>query len=1614
MFRLHGKLKSEKSGEKLSFKFSNFQLLQVPKGWDRLYVSLISVETGKALTKSGKASVRNGNCQWTEALSESIWMSQRDASKEIEECLFKLVVSMGSTKSSILGEATVNLASYRSSKTAIPVSLPLKKCNHGTILQVKIQCLTPRPKFREEQWEDTGSYMEDENVDYDDVESKSDVSDSSLTKSVGSSSSNHLDSSSSGGELHSKDFSFSASGSRYSFESMEGSLGRDSPRNNSTSIANNHIGRQDSTDSQNSYPYGSYSFNDSSKSNLSSFNSKVSTSRSSLQNQRDESNRVYRSVASSPLRNAGSSKDLLEAAEVTIEELRAEARMWEQNARKLMIDMEKLRRDLSDQLNRQESLEIEVTESRTECDGLKQQIEEMKFLLEESIGKQKSAETLNYQAKEMDDLQKQLEDEVKFQKESNADLALQLKKTQESNIELVSILQELEDTIEKQKKEIANLSKMQSEDKNLGKYGLGFEENGEIKPNEEVPVKDISKVSCDSYLEVEHELVNLPSGLEPDGERDLELEIQKLRESAKNLESTIQFLEKSLEEKTCELEDERSLKTQTLMDFEAQWRDKLSVKEEKIINLEARLSEALKADGLENADNNNLMKEVEVLKQRIEELEKDCNELTDENIELLLKLKESKGDLPGCGASSNSLSNGFLENDSLSTSESTVSKMKSQICKLEEELNEKEMLIERLSTDKLQNQFIGLEKKCSDLEVQLQAYKDKTCYLNDELCKCQARAEEQEIEIAALQQQLVSYQEKETQKNGQFADMRAEFKSSQSDDAVEISKTLSELHEQIQLCLSNAKKQHFVQLKDLFEAKVGTLEVELKRNGKVSAREANGGEVQKKLETCNLEENALRTSNLGQDLQMKFKPEITDSGKEILEKISEIEKLKSDNLLTEEQVKSLRNCQRELETQISNLKNERTQLEEDVEVMIREGAKTSACLDDSCNETMVINSSIMTSTGLDELQNETRFLNSTINSHLPTENTLPSKLLELESSKCEVEAHLSELEKENVWLSERISGLEAQLRYLTDERETSRLELHNSESSAINLQEEINRLKSELEAQKSDGKQKLQGMQKQWLETQSECEYLKIANVKLQMTAESLIDECSLLQQSIIELRKQKLELHGHCAILEAELRESRNGFSDVLKEIESLEGKYALMLEEITTKEKALGLELDALLQENKTYREKLVTEESLLNQMYLEKEVEAENLHREIARLTEYISATPEEKERTGSAAMIEVSQLRADKAMLKASLQEIQQKLKLSESNLSTLQMESETKLLGLMDELSASKQNLDVLMADHEKLLELLEDVKSNEEKHKNIVRGLDLKLKASAYVRLQLEEEISSLRVQLQKTAVFQDEILSLKRSLDEVQFENQRLEVSHQILSGDQEELKAEKMVLLQMISDMQRAVYELESCKRSKVSLEEKVLRLQGDLTAREALGAEDAELKNELSRVKRANSELQRKIRELQEEKQEYLRRTQAFEAELKKKRKAAKQDSPNSSDTSLDVYSEDNAISSNTSSQVDIETKFVPGSSTVMGIDPSLKIEQLENELAETLEANDMYKTQLKSLLNEGKLSSMEIELRELRDSYFHMSLKCAEVESEREQLVLKLRAVSNGRS
>ena len=152
-------------------------------------------------------------------------------------------------------------------------------------------------------------------------------------------------------------------------------------------------GRQDSISSLNSSPHSNYPAENPSRSNQSSFNSRLTGSGNHSQNHFQESaNGSPRVVASSSLINVGSSKNLLEAAEDTIEELRAEAKMWERNARKLMLDLEILRKEFSDRSKKHADLDMELSAACTERDSLKKEVEQLKLMFKESMLKQTARE----------------------------------------------------------------------------------------------------------------------------------------------------------------------------------------------------------------------------------------------------------------------------------------------------------------------------------------------------------------------------------------------------------------------------------------------------------------------------------------------------------------------------------------------------------------------------------------------------------------------------------------------------------------------------------------------------------------------------------------------------------------------------------------------------------------------------------------------------------------------------------------------------------------------------------------------------------------------------------------------------------------------------------------------------------------------------------------------------------------------------------------------------------------------------------------------------------------------------------------------------------------------
>lgn len=73
---------------------------QIPQaGWDKLFISFIPADSGKATAKTTKANVRNGTCKWADPIYETTRLLQDIRTKEYDEKLYKLVVAMVESQS---------------------------------------------------------------------------------------------------------------------------------------------------------------------------------------------------------------------------------------------------------------------------------------------------------------------------------------------------------------------------------------------------------------------------------------------------------------------------------------------------------------------------------------------------------------------------------------------------------------------------------------------------------------------------------------------------------------------------------------------------------------------------------------------------------------------------------------------------------------------------------------------------------------------------------------------------------------------------------------------------------------------------------------------------------------------------------------------------------------------------------------------------------------------------------------------------------------------------------------------------------------------------------------------------------------------------------------------------------------------------------------------------------------------------------------------------------------------------------------------------------------------------------------------------------------------------
>ncbi|KAL7096756.1 hypothetical protein ACP275_10G099600 [Erythranthe tilingii] len=609
-----------------------------------------------------------------------------------------------------------------------------------------------------------------------------------------------------------------------------------------------------------------------------------------------------------------------------------------------------------------------------------------------------------------------------------------------------------------------------------------------------------------------------------------------------------------------------------------------------------------------------------------------------------------------------------------------------------------------------------------------------------------------------------------------------------------------------------------------------------------------------------------------------------------------------------------------------------------------------------------------------------------------SDETCANLMKELEGKRLEVdvlEADLVSKVQEVDFLSREKIRLEQNIELASREKSISLESLENLQNdltalrgavgSHVSANENLERDLETVENKRRELENSLSGLHEENTRLHERIKQLKDKNETLTFDLERKFDdvqkqwllaqeECEYLKQEMknrnsdSEVETENRELRENCSALVAQLNESNKSLSNCSLKVELLEGRLASMVGDFEVRENGLKSQLDALVKENSCQKEKLALEESL-HQMYLEKSTEFERLSKQL------LSEARKERERISSEASDEISRLLTERDELHASLEEVKSKAESSYDS----KLESELAIQELTGQLVDSKRSL-------ERALSTLAGYKRSDEKLKSELNDLELKLTISDYERQQLIKETSNLKVQLQSLSILRDEISTLKSELEDCRVDKGKLEHALETISGDYEEVKAENILFKEKVS-------EFEECKRTKLALEEKLLQMEKELSEKEILCVRKTDLENELTEMKKANVEFQKKMYRLEEERDECLKKAQSLEENIKLEEKN----------------------NNNMHEEGGYNGNFDNESPLAISVDPTTKRQLFENEVAEGSDANNRV---LHGRYERTK-SSFETELRELRERYLEMSLKYAEVETQREDLVMQLKATRSGK-
>ncbi|WVZ23551.1 hypothetical protein V8G54_002095 [Vigna mungo] len=533
-------------------------------------------------------------------------------------------------------------------------------------------------------------------------------------------------------------------------------------------------------------------------------------------------------------------------------------------------------------------------------------------------------------------------------------------------------------------------------------------------------------------------------------------------------------------------------------------------------------------------------------------------------------------------------------------------------------------------------------------------------------------------------------------------------------------------------------------------------------------------------------------------------------------------------------------------------------------------------------------------------------------------------------------------------------------------------------------------------------------------------------------------------------------EIDAHIQNLENQLKQQSEELSNSLATIKDLGTQISRLEEELEKQAQGFEADLDAVTRAKVEQEQRAIQAEEALRSTRHKNANTAERLQEEFRRLSMQMASTFDANEKAAMRALTEASELRAQKRLVEAMLHKVNAELQSAKTDYEVKLDELSNKI----DMMAAQKQQMLLEIDDKTKQLE------NQKKREEQVSRDFYEEIQMLKGENGRLKVEISCLSEKAEKKDILRNDLELMKKSLEESEARlnsrtvernelvseidllkkeaeksldelnrmkhlNDEKEIETRVLQSELEELRAQ-------YSDLKRACFEDEA---EKENLRKHVFQLKGELKKKDdALTNMEKRFKDSNGRTQLSDgtkpnlknkkgasipqsakeiANLREKIKTLEgmiKSKETALERSASSflekERELQSKIEELedKVEEFNQS-IALQKVDEDKGITTSN------DTTSVPEENgvalTLLKSNVYLSGKEAERSTMDDNGDGNLCETLAELSLLKERNNLMETELKELQQRYSEMSLKFAEVEGERQKLVMTVRNLKNAR-